>query len=1126
MSVANKEEVCTHPLVPRLVEPAVGVPIKKRPVSLFDNSAQSGTLPSMQSLSSAPEVPISAKHDANVITKEIDRSTAHIDELRNQKFSVLDLQLSSCRHGKSNYGSAVKKEKSDQCFSGFHSAQSHKNVQTASEINVSSNSFGKLPNLDLNVPPDPADSDEGLPAMYESSNGLCHGSIQHQNAESSAVSCGHNVDSLNLPNSYRPSRKCWPGDVTLDLQLKLPARPEIGKNWKGLTPAPELSLSLSGTPMALSAPSALFDSEPALTLKNVSEEAATLGSDKSTVEAVAPLRCKANPQNTLPTVTRSDKIASNNMVKKEPEEPSRQHILDKVEKKDSAPRVPDKTQFDLNSNIFPNSSLHNGLGIITDNVPIPGPSVPDTVPTEPMPVVPDKIQKSVKHEQSTSDVPSPVVAIVSGHAAPMSMAAKSLPLGINVPSHATGSCEASIKPPTSPLEPSFSNTVWKPPANHLNAHDDMARRPSDALQLQSSSNPIAEPLIHNNSRGYAANDGMSQGSAEMDCSDDDDNTAFRLPTARPQVGPSRNGPITEDGINVGNLSKELKKELDNDLHQDCSSVTNKVSISDVNDDKCVKIRDSIVSHSGEQEDQRVVFINEGSKENQSLKMDKTYTLNNTDNSMHDVKTATGSCSTDLQRSLALQNPASSKIGSTKKSPENLGSCPQKTRSLDIKSETNLSPHDKLAASSSEDFAKNAATKTAHGTQIEEVVNQSGVHPRDSVMESLGTDDASSSQPHSSCGRVKAASENSDEKSKPDSYMTSSVSNEVDGQLVGSHRRDLGYAYVNRNERWERFMESEREKAKGGYQDGRHGPDMINQRRTDYRNDGRGTGPRGYPRNFRGPRMSNESPFEDDPGHSHRIVHRRRHSPADVCRREMDIDGFPGREVSDRRLLAREQIEDLPDDMIQERFFRPHSHRHNAHDDRGFIQRERSHSPAQRRGAPVHFHRGRSPEAMHRSPPLLRTERTCLPHRRHTRRHGSPLDRIGHDERGMQRNMRRCGMIGSHRALEGDAFEPPLHPAHLAGLHAEEELMDRRKYRDRRVHRRSLEGPADDEMLSYHLEEEMEFAECGGPQEHDGRLRNRMGHRMRGEQEDSCRHRGPQGWRDVDSNDNRPKRRRY
>jgi hypothetical protein len=128
---------------------------------------------------------------------------------------------------------------------------------------------------------------------------------------------------------------------------------------------------------------------------------------------------------------------------------------------------------------------------------------------------------------------------------------------------------------------------------------------------------------------------------------------------------------------------------------------------------------------------------------------------------------------------------------------------------------------------------------------------------------------------------------------------------------------------------------------------------------------------------------------------------------------------------------------------------------------------------------------------------------------------------------MQGNTRRCGMIDSHQVLEGDDFEPPLHPAHLGGLNADEELVDRRKYGDRRPRLRSLEqAPADDdEMLSYHLEEEMEFAECGGPHDLDGRLRNRMGHRAKGGQ-DSCRHRGPQGWRDVESNDNRPKRRRY
>jgi hypothetical protein len=863
------EQVGTRRLLQQLGEPAVSVPIKKRPISSSDRSAPTMPPPLMKSLSSAPEVPVSAeqsfntaKQDANVINKgkgiitsqisdhanrsftlpmanskgvlldgsneiascaEIDRSIGLLDESKKQKFSALDLQLASCRNGKNNYGS-VKEEKVDQCFSGHHSAQPRKNVQIANQINASSNiSSGKLPSLDLNMPFDPVDSDEGIPAMYERGNGPYHGLIQCQNAQLPTISSGpgHNIDSLNLPDSYRPSHKCEPGDVTLDLQLKLPARPEIGKNWKGLAPAPELNLSLSGTPMdkpiALSMPNDLCHSEPALSLENVSEEAARPRLDKSPVEeAVSPVLCKVNPQNT-PTVTGTDKTVSKNMAKIEPEEPYRQHILNNVgrahlfeqqnvpvvnncaeyENTDSAPQVSSKAQFDLNSDIFPNNSIHNGPDIITDNVSTSGPCLAGTVPIEAMPVVPNKILKSVKRKKPTSDVPSPSVATVSGDAAaaPVSLAAKSLSSGINVVNCPVGSCELSIQAPVSPLEPSFSSIVWKPPASHLRAQQDMTRRPCNPLQLQSLSNPVAESLIHN-SQSYAAKDGMSQGSAEMDCSDDDDNTIFRLPTAdRPQGGPSSNGPTMEDGIN---LPKELKKELDSDTSQDCSSVTNKVSMKDVNGDKCVKIRDGIISHSGEEEHQREVFVDEESKENQLLKLDKICMLNQTDNNMPDVKTATGSSSIDLQRSPALQNPASSKTGSIKQSPATLDSCPQKTKSLDMKPENSLSPHGKLAAGSSEDYAKHAAVKTEHGTEIEEAAGQSDVRPRDSVMgENLGIDGASSSEPHSSCGRVKATSENSDEKSKPDSYMTTSVSNERDSQLIGPNRRDLGYAYVNR-----------------------------------------------------------------------------------------------------------------------------------------------------------------------------------------------------------------------------------------------------------------------------------------------------------------------------------------
>ncbi|KAL6648343.1 hypothetical protein ACP70R_012567 [Stipagrostis hirtigluma subsp. patula] len=1219
MSVAKKEEVRSHPLILRFDEPAVGVPIKKRPVSGSDRPVPSGLPFSISPSSPATEMSVSAagagcgkesffniaKSDANVITKgkgiinsqiqdhgnrsfttlfngsseipsaENERSFPPVDASQSQKFLALDLQLAS-RNGKHNCGPVVKEEKVDQSFSDFSSAQHHKNVQISSEINASSNSsFGRLPNLDLNVPLDPADSLEGLPAMHESGSGLF---LHHQKAQvplatpvtTVSSGLGRNIDNtLNLSNSCGISHKCAPADVTLDLQLKPPARPELGVNWKGLAPAPELSLSLFGKPMDdandLSASNGLVNSEPAGSSTKFSEEADTPRSDKSPVEKTAKLvPCNANPQNTMSsTVSGIDKMVSNSLVKKEPEEPSRQHILNDAEKAhlleqqsgelvnsctesektESAPQVPGKTGLDLNSDIFPNNSIHNGLNVVTDDVPKAA-SLPDVLSTETMPIVPE-VDKSVKCEPTRAP-PSPAAGTAIGHVSPL-MASKSLPLESNVASPAVGLCESFSQPSISSLEPSCSDTVCKPAASRPHSLEDTTRRPCDANEasdaLRSASNSKAEPLVLN-SQDHVATDGMSQGSAEMDCSEDDDNTVSRLPNAAKPHGVSLgHGPTTKDGINANSLCKQIKKEHDSDTQKDCSSLTSKVCMEGVDDDgKCVKAKGCIVSHSGEQGHQSEVSVSEESKDQHSLKSSP----NNADNSVHDG-TATRSSSTDPPSSSALQISISPKMEPARQSPKTLGNCLEKTtRSPVVKSERSLSPHGKRTGSCSEDHAKNAAVKKEHRTGSQEVARQSDLQSRDSVpCEGSELDGSSSSQPRSECGKVKSGSEKlENDKSKPDSCKTSSVQNERDGQL-GSHWRDLGYAYVNRNERWERFMQSEREKNKGEYHGGKHASDMINQRRADHRFGGRGAGSCGHPRSFRGPRMSNEfeatfadepisgrrRPFEDDLGHLHRIPHRRRRSPLSGClMREMEIDGFHGRKIPDHRLLPHGQIEDLQDDMMEERFFVQHSHRHHTHGDHEFIHRQRSHSPVQRRGVPVHFHRGRSPEVMHRSPPLVRDEGTFLRHRRHNRRHRSPLDEIGHDERGMQRNTRRCGMIGSHHTLEGDAFEPPLHPAHLAELHAEEVLTDRRKYGERRAYLRSLEGAAvgeEEEMLAYH-EEDMDFAEAGGPREHDGRFRNRLGHRARGEQEDGYRHRGPQGWRerDGDSNGSKPKKRRY
>jgi len=556
------------------------------------------------------------------------RTSAPVAELQLPNFLALDLQLPSRQSGtNNNYGSLVKEEKLDQCLSEHHNS-----VPISNEINASGNSIvGRLPNLDLNILPDPSDSLESLPKMHESGSGLYHHrTIQHQKAQvtpAAAISTissgiGRNIGStLNMSNSYGLSHKSGPADVTLDLQLKPPARPELGINWKGLAPAPELSLSLFGKPMdepkSLSTPNALFDSGTAGSSKKVSEEAAaTLMSDKAPVEKiVTPVLCNVNPQNaTSATVSGIDQLPSNNLVKKEPEEISQQHILDgaekanlseqqsvglviscaESEKTDSAPQGPRKTGFDLNSDISTNNSIHNGPDVAAVGGPIPAESLPDTSHAKTMPAVPE-VDKCVKHEESTSATPSlPVVETGSGHTT-LLMEAKSLPSQSNVASPSVRLCESSSQPTVS--------TVCKPPTSQPTAHEDTRQRSCDANEssgaLPSSSSP--EPLPFN-SLENAIVDGMSQGSAEMDCSDDDGNTVSRIPTTnKPHGEPLGNGPpISKDGINSNNLSKELKKEHDSDMHQDCSSMTNKVNIDPIEGDKCIKTKVGVVSHAGQQ----------------------------------------------------------------------------------------------------------------------------------------------------------------------------------------------------------------------------------------------------------------------------------------------------------------------------------------------------------------------------------------------------------------------------------------------------------------------------------------------------------------------------------------------
>ncbi|KAL5209306.1 hypothetical protein ABZP36_004929 [Zizania latifolia] len=1226
MSVAKKEEqVCSHRLGPRLGEPAVGVPIKKRPVCLSDRLVPP---PSMRPSSPAMGVTVSdaeagcskdtflnryVSQDTNAIAKgngmfnplgqnyakrsliqalterkgllvdgssEIPSiresnagSVASVDETQSHKFLTLGLQLPSHQNGKINSSSVVKEEEIDQGFSSFSSADSHKDIRATSELKSSfDSSFGQLPNLDLNVPLDPLDPVESLPAMHDCGSRLYPESVQHQKerdplvAPVSTVSSGlrQNIDiSLNLSSAYGLSNKRVATDVTLDLQLKPPVRPELGINWKELAPVPELRLSLSAKHVddsENSAPNAAVRSEPAGRDKKITREIGMPRTNKSPVEKVVRLvPCNGNTHKTMPSaVAGIEKMTSGCLVKKEPVEQSQQHIPNDVEKMQllesqsvglpnncaemektvSTCQVPEKAALDLNSETIPN--------VATANVPLPNERLCDSIHIETMCADPE-VKKSIKCEETTAVIPTPAFASTSGQCSPL-VATKPLPLkGCNA-NPTVGLC-ASASQPSLPTEPACCNpdeasVDCKPTTSHVHSRD--AVEACDPLQ--SSSNP-SESLVPS-SQNCAVVDGMSQGSAEMDCSEDD-NIVSQLPTTnKPHGGRVGNNEISDDGMDANNMGINVQTGHGTDTHPDCSLVTNKVGMQGVRDDKRIDVKDGISSHSFQDGHQSGDLFNKESRNKQLLRSDKNSPVNNSDNIMS-VETSTGSSSADLRRLSSLGTSASPKMESTVESHKDSdSSCLEKGKSPKIKSKGRQSPLGKETANSSEDHEKNAV-KSEHQTGSEEVARASELHPRDPVLcEASHLDGASSSQPHNECGMVKSASERSEcEKSNPDTSRTISVQNERDEQVDGPQWRELGYAHVNRNERWERFMQSERGKNKGEYRGGRHSSDTINQRRLDHHYGGRGVGPCAHPRNFYGPRMDEPEiyfaeepmngrrwPFEDDIGHLHRIPHRRHHSPSmnnqlhGSLMRDMDFDSFTGRDIPDHRLLVHGHTEDLSDDMIEDRFYVPHSHHQHIQGDRAFVHRDRSHSPGQRRGAPVHLHRRRSPEAMRRSPPLIRTGRPYLPQRHHTGHHGSPFDRIGHDDRGMQRKMRRCGM---NEDVAGDTFEPPLHPAELAELHAEAELSERRrKFGDRRTYLRSLEERPvgdHDEMLPYGADGDMDMDigdGGGGLREPDGRFRSRLGHRGIGEQEDYYRCHGPRGWRDGSSNGSRQKRPRY
>lgn len=410
-------------------------------------------------------------------------------------------------------------------------------------------------------------------------------------------------------------------------------------------------------------------------------------------------------------------MASGCLVKKEPEEQSQRHVQNDVEKEQplesqsvglannraeiekpgGAHQVPGKAALDLNSGIFPN--------VATANVPLSTERLRDAIRTEAM-HADHEVKKSIKCEETTAAIPSPATASVSSRCSPL-MATKQLPLGDRDASRA--GLRVSASQPSLPTEPACcnpdeANVDCKPTMSHVNSRNAVEVCGS----LQSSLNPIPEPSI-SNSRNRFGFDGMSQGSAEMDCSEDDDNIVSHLSTTNKPHGGTLGNNQTSGSMGSG---RNLQKEHDSNTHQNCSFVTNKIDMQGISDDKRINVKDGVFPHSCQNSHQSGNVVNEESKNKQLLGSDKNTPMNNNDSTIR-VKTITGSSTADTRRLSSLETSTSPKIESIMEPYKESGSCLEKSTTPKIKSKGCQSPLGKQVANCSEDHAENAAVKIEH-----------------------------------------------------------------------------------------------------------------------------------------------------------------------------------------------------------------------------------------------------------------------------------------------------------------------------------------------------------------------------------------------------------------------------
>lgn len=465
--------------------------------------------------------------------------------------SMSGWQLASSRDGKDTGDSSVKQDKVDHLSYDLPLGVRHTIIHNtysnlSSRVDPSHDCVNRS-NWDLNVPMDTWDSSASVSVMVQDGHdSSTYGGIHKQKLGTHPVRVtpGESSNMVQKSNNLRLGNFSTSSDdpntdeVGLDLQLKPPSRPELCINWGAMAP-PDLSLSLAGSTIDIS--SKAVKPEPYEEVSQNSTSKVEMVSLKPVgFRQVKPEPCDGSSQGKDAELagSRDNKSACAGMVKSEPPEEPSQDSLKRLTGK-----LPDMER------VYHRLMRYYGEGR-------PGASETKAMDLNSEAASVDDELRDRSRMPASAEIP----ASESGGA------------GASLVSQAV--IPDSNKNDNGEL---CNSTCLFQDEGNDNKTSDLASKSqiSEGKGLNSVSetcgvvgqvsNSLTEPVVSGGDKEPAVFEGMSEGSAEMDCSDDDIHIASSNLVAMDEhrVDSYGNGKVGENARERINLSADIQRKQSN-----------------------------------------------------------------------------------------------------------------------------------------------------------------------------------------------------------------------------------------------------------------------------------------------------------------------------------------------------------------------------------------------------------------------------------------------------------------------------------------------------------------------------------------------------------------------------------